>query len=259
MIIFYRDTASFLTKLHPVTRLLSLIILFIPPFCFTHPIYVLPYFLLLILGAVAFHAIYHVLRLSWLVFIFLLMSVLLWPFFYKGISPLFTLGKVTIMLESVLYGLTIGLRLDSFFVLGIIFLTATRLEDLSYALHKLGLPYTLSFAMGLAFRLTPLFTEAGQNVVIAQKSRGHDLDQGSLWQRIKKHIPIIVPVLFIGLRSADQLAIALESRGFGLKTTRTSYLAYQVTWRDVVALSLVSVLAAAAMASWICGWGQLPA
>ena len=121
----------------------------------------------------------------------------------------------------------------------IIFLTCTPIEDFTYGLSKMGIPFVASFALTLAFRLTPLFIETGQAIVMAQKARGLNLDSGGVLRRIRHYVPIIVPVLASGLRRADQLAIALESRGFGKGKKRSVISRFPLTWRDYILLSVI--------------------
>jgi energy-coupling factor transport system permease protein len=243
---FYRPTGSFIEGAHPVAKLICLMLSFVPPFFSSHPLQVLPFFLLLFITALFVGAGANLRRVGFLMFILFAMSVLIWTFFYQGQTVLYSLGPMDIKAESLSYGITIGLRINCFILAALIFLTATRIEDFAYGLSRLGMPYAASFALTLAFRLTPLFMETGQTIVMAQKARGLDLDSGELFTRIRQYVPIIVPVLVSGLRKADQLAIALESKGFGRRGKRTVYTEYSVTWRDMVLL-LGTVLSGTAL------------
>ena len=158
------------------------------------------------------------------------MSVVLWGLF-----------------QSVAYGVTIGLRLVCFVTATVVFLTCTRTEDFTVALSKLGLPFVVSFTLSLAFRLAPLFMETAQTIAMAQRARGLDLDSGGPLSRLRRHVPIIVPVLVSGLRRADQLAIALESKGFGGGKPRSVLSEYAMTWRDGALIAAVLVTLAAAI------------
>jgi energy-coupling factor transporter transmembrane protein EcfT len=189
----------------------------------------------------------NLVRVYKLMILLFVMSAVLWSFFYKGQTALCTLGPLVIMKESLLYGITIGIRLNCFVLAAIIFLASTPIEDFTYGLSKLGIPFAVSFALTLAFRLTPLFIETGQAIVMAQKARGLDRDSGGILRGIRHYVPIIVPVLASRLRRADQLAVALESRGFGKGKKRSVISEFRITWRDYVLLSVV-FLAGALMA-----------
>ncbi len=128
----------------------------------------------------------------------------------------------------------------------LIFLTTTPIEDFTNGLRGPELPFVVSFALSLSFRLTPLFLETAQTIPMAQRSRGLNLECGGLLKHIRHYVPIIIPILVSGLRRSDQLAVALESKGFGRSGERTVFAEYRVTWRDFALLAAL-LLACAAM------------
>jgi energy-coupling factor transport system permease protein len=251
---FYRPTGGFLELVHPSSKLICLLLAFVPPFFSRGPLQVLPYFLLLLTAALATGAMPNLRRIGVIMLILFVMSVILWSIFQPGENRLFALGPIAITREGISFGLMIGLRLNCFVLAAVIFLTSTPIEAVAHGLSRLGLPFVVSFTVSLAFRLTPLFLEAGRTIVMAQKSRGLDLASGGPIKRLRLYIPIIVPVIVSGLRKADQLAIALESKGFGGKGKRTMLLEYSVGWRDLV-LVLVLLAAIAVTATVYCNAG----
>ncbi len=63
----------------------------------------------------------------------------------------------------------------------------------------------------------------GATILQAQAARGLDLQSGNLFHRVGNFIPQAVPLFFYALRYANQLAVALESRGFSPASKRTLY------------------------------------
>src|SRR5206468_3272179 len=98
-----------------------------------------------------------------------------------------------------------------------------------------GLPYTIGFTLTLAFRLVPVFFDAALSVVQAQRCRGLEFGRGGLVARLRRFVPIIVPVLIGALRRADRMAMALELRGFNSGRPRTTYLRARAGRADVLA------------------------
>ena len=229
---FYRPTGGFFEQVNPSVKVVCLVLAFIPPFLSSHPLHVLPYFGLLLLASLMSGAAHNLRRVGAVMIILFVMSLVLWSLVPRGQTTLLRIGPAPITAESVLYGTTVGLRFNCFVLAAVLFLTCTRIEDFTYGLSRLGVPYVVSFTLSLAFRLTPLFIETGHTIVMAQRARGLDLDSGGLFARLRRYVPIIVPVLVSGLRRADQLAVALESKGFGAGTRRTVLSEYPVTWRD---------------------------
>lgn len=235
---FYQARDGFLERVHPVTKLVWLMLAFVPPFWGTTPQAIAPAFSLLLILGLATGAAHGFWRMRKLLLLMVLMSLVLWTFFYAGQHRLWSLGPITFYRESLAYGLAIGMRLDCFILATIIFLCSTRTEDFTYGLRRMGLPFSISFTLSLAFRLTPLFIETAEIIVQAQRARGLDPSSGRLLTRIRRHVPIIIPVLVSGLRRADQMAVALESRGFGCGGERTFLARYTLTWRDAILLCL---------------------
>jgi energy-coupling factor transport system permease protein len=131
-------------------------------------------------------------------------------------------------------------RIDTFVLSGLLFVTITRIEEFTFALTRIGIPYKAAFALSLGFRLVPLFYQNLQTIVSAQKSRGVDLESGGIFSKAGKYGPIIAVLISYSLRNADLMAMSLEAKGFGYSNQRTSFLHPEFTWRDA-AVCLVSI------------------
>ena len=102
--------------------------------------------------------------------------------------------------------------------------------------------------------LALLFMETGQTIVAAQRSRGLELDGGSMLKRAGKYGPIIIPIVLSSLRRADGLSVALESRGFRSSATRTSFTQYHIGAKEWLCLFATLVLIGASVAArWMTG------
>jgi len=236
----YLDKESLLHRLHPVTKIAGLILLFIWTMVFNHPLYLSIIFLMVFFLSLLAKSLSNLKKFSIILAILAFFSTLLWSFFLRGPTQLLKLGFIQISKESLLYGLAMGIRIDTMIVSGIIFLSSTRTEDFTLGLSSLGLPFPVSFALSLSFRLVPTFAATSSTIVQAQKSRGLDLESGRLWKRIRKHIPLFIPILIYAIRNTDLLAMALESKGFGFKKRRTYYLHFKPTWRDWLSIAILA-------------------
>jgi energy-coupling factor transport system permease protein len=155
------------------------------------------------------------------------------------------------------FGVSTGLRLATFLVGGFLFLTITRVEEIAYALGRLGVPYTVGFTLTLAFRLVPVFFDAAFTIIDAQRCRGFDLSQGNLLVRLRRYVPIIVPVFIGALRRADRMAMALELRGFNSGRPRTTWVRARVGGGDLVVAVAGVGLVTLYVAVWWSGQGAL--
>lgn len=183
-----------------------------------------------------------------------LVSLVVWTFVSQGTTPL--LGPIE--LESVLFGLSTGLKLSATISASVVWLSTTRNEEITAGFIRMGLPYRVAFAFSSALRMVPTFVGAGTTIVQAQQSRGLDVEAGNVFTRMKKYLPLMVPVFAAALRSAQQMAMALEARGFGAQKERTSLLQLRLGPLDVVVTALAIAGMVAGVVIAVGGYGQLP-
>ena len=117
------------------------------------------------------------------------------------------------------------------------------LESLMNPLKKVGVPvHELSMMMCIALRFIPTLIEETDKIMCAQKARGADFETGSLVERAKALIPILVPLFISAFRRADELATAMECRCYqgGEGRTKMKLLRYHL--EDFLAYSVGVVL-----------------
>jgi energy-coupling factor transport system permease protein len=192
--------------------------------------------------AVSAQALQNFWRLRFILILLIVFSTVMWPFFVKGPTLLWSWGSLRVSQESFLYGIAMGLRLATFVGTGLIFLSTTRNEELTNGLIRMGCPYPVAFALSTALRLVPTFAGAGATIIQAQVSRGLDLESGNILSRIGKFIPQAVPLFIYAIRHTNVLAMALESKGFSPESRRTMYYEPQMRRIDyTVLLSLILI------------------
>ena len=105
------------------------------------------------------------------------------------------------------------------------------LESLMKPLKKVGVPvHELSMMMCIALRFIPTLIEETDKIMSAQKARGADFETGSLMDRAKALIPILVPLFISAFRRTDELATAMECRCYqgGEGRTKMKLLRYHL-------------------------------
>jgi energy-coupling factor transport system permease protein len=114
-----------------------------------------------------------------------------------------------------------------------LFFRTTPPDDLGNALVKMGLPYEVAFVMSVGALFVPVLGRKAQNVVDAQRARGIPLEPGL---RALRHYPaLMAPLLIQSFQLADELAEAMEARGFG-RPGRTFAREYRMRALDWLAL-----------------------
>lgn len=256
----YLDHRTWVHRLHPIIRLMAMVSIFISAFVVERPQWLLPLALLVATLVVWTRSLRNIYRLRYLFGLIFVMTFLIWTWRYgpDGAAPWLVLGPLEISHTAPLFALGMALKLLVFLASGILFLSVTRIEELAYALNRLGIPYKIGFTMTLAFRLVPVFLDAAMTVVQAQRCRGLDFDRGGLWQRLRRYVPVIVPVFMGGLRRADGMAMTLEARGFQTGTRRTMLQQFDVGLPDAAMAVGLMALTAAYLILWWHGWLSFP-
>jgi energy-coupling factor transport system permease protein len=239
-IFLYLDKGTWIHRLDPRTKMISVLIIFIICLCFNHPLYMGAISLGVMVVAISAKALLNFWRVRFILILLITFSTLMWPFFAKGVTPLWSWGPLHVSQESLLYGIAMGLRLATFVSTGLVFLSTTRNEELTNGLICMGVPYPVAFALSTALRLVPTFAGAGATIIQAQISRGLDLESGSLLSRIGKFIPQAVPLFVYAIRHTNLLAMALESKGFSPESPRTLYYEPQMRKMDYLILILLA-------------------
>jgi energy-coupling factor transport system permease protein len=254
----YIERATALHRLHPIVKLAGMMCLFAAAFVSQRPGVMLPICALVgVLIGVA-HAFPNVRRLRVLFVLVFVMTFIVWTLFFRGGTPLVAWGPIAISRAGIEFALGMALKLATFLGIGVVFLSTTKIEEFAWALTSMGMPYKLGFAMTLAFRLVPVFLDAGVTVVQAQRCRGFNFDEGNLLERMRRYVPVIVPVFISALRRADGMAMALEARGFQAQRARTSYDHYVFRSRDALALVGALVVAGLYVVLWYRGLTAVP-
>jgi len=115
-----------------------------------------------------------------------------------------------------------------------VFFTTTEPEDLGNALVKTGMPYTVAFVMSTALQFVPVLGRKAQNVLDAQRARGIPLEPG--WSSLKHYPAFLGPLLIQAFQLAEELAEAMEARGFG-RPSRTFLKVYKLQPVDWLAMA----------------------
>ena len=201
----------------------------------------------------------------------LLLSKIPLGFFWKGIKPLiwvilftvalqilftsggdvyFQWGFIQVTSEGIINAIFIFLR----FVLIISFSTLLTLTtaplQLTDAIEAVMKPlavvkfpvHEVALMLSIALRFVPTLMDEAQKIMNAQRARGVDFGEGNLFEQMKAIIPILIPLFVSSLNRAEDLATAMEARGYQGGDGRSKYRVLNYEMRDAIAgLSLLVV------------------
>ena len=135
-------------------------------------------------------------------------------------------------------GLCSGLRLLNIGTVFFLFFQTTSPEDLSNALIKMGIPYSFAFVLTASMQFIPVLARRAASIRDAQRARGIPLD-GPF--ELIRHLPALAgPLLIQAFKLADELAEAMEARGFGSPGRRFRHEPH-FRWMDWMVAGISSV------------------
>jgi len=106
-------------------------------------------------------------------------------------------------------------------------------------LRRLRVPVDeIAVMVGIGLAFLPLLQQELQRILLAQRARGADFRRGTLESRLISALNILPPLLASNLRRAEELAVAMESRGYVPGAPRTLLNAGRFGPADAVALVL---------------------
>ena len=119
------------------------------------------------------------------------------------------------------------------------------LETLMQPAKRVGVPaHEIAMMMTIALRFVPTLIEEADKIMKAQQARGADLTEGSVIERVKGFVPVLVP-LFISAFRRDELAMAMEARCYRGGVGRTQMKALRISSIDYIAYAFCALFFAA--------------
>jgi len=202
-------------------------------------------------------------------FVFALLSAFItrikWSFIIKGLKPIWFIIILTFLLhilltrdgevlfsvfgfaiykEAVLQAIEITARLFLLiFVTTIMTLTTTpieltdAIEFILKPLNKIRFPvHELALMMSISLRFIPTLMQETEKISKAQASRGLDVTTGPIKERTKAIIPLLIPLFVSAFKRAEELAVAMEARGYRGGIGRTKFREFTLKNIDYVTM-----------------------
>lgn len=166
-------------------------------------------------------------------------------FMTDGQTPLVSFYFIKIYPEGLIFATLMALRIICLVIGTFVLLTYTTSPvALTDAIERLLTPlsffkvptHEFAMMMTIALRFIPILIEETQKIINAQKARGADFENGSLMQRAKALIPILIPLFVSAFRRADELASAMECRLYRGGEGRTRMKILKLKPEDILVL-----------------------
>ena len=162
-------------------------------------------------------------------------------------NPIFQWGIINITDHGVAMGLQMAARLIFLILFSSLLTYTTSPIRLTVPAHELAMMMTI------ALRFIPTLLDETDRIMKAQSARGADFVTGSIIQRAKNMVPLLVPLFISAFRRADELAIAMEARCYRGGVNRTRMKELQVTYVDYIGVGAVVLITIILIALWWLG------
>lgn len=242
---------SFIHRLDPRSKLLFVLLFVFAVFLANN---VITYALLLAFTLVVIAAsrirLYFLLNGLKPILILVIFTFFMHLFFTREGGLLVDLGILKIYEEGLRQGIFISLRfLVLVLITSILTLTTSPIsitdgmEDLLGPFKRLKLPvHELALMMSISLRFIPTLMDETDKILKAQLARGSDISSGTLKERVRAVIPLLVPLFVSAFKRAEDLAVAMEVRGYRGGEGRTRYRQLKWDFRDTTAMIVLVML-----------------
>jgi len=165
-------------------------------------------------------------------------------------TVLFTIGSWSLYSDAVFQTLYIAVRLLLMIMITTCLTATTKplemtlgIEDLLSPFQKIGLPsHEIAMLISIALRFIPDLIDETARIIKAQESRGVDMKEGKLMERVMAILSLIVPLFVSAFQRAEDLANAMEARGYAPGLPRTRYKQLEMKKQDWFLLACCAVL-----------------
>ena len=247
---------SFIHKLDPRSKIFIMILLMVAIFwdvgTLRFPLYIVLsifIYILLRISGISIKTIFKSLKPMMFMMIFLFIINM---FVYQEGYVLFTIPflNFTLYLESITQTLFIIIRLALMLAVTTILTTTTKPLDMTYGLEWYMSPlkvihfpaHEIAMTISIALRFIPTILEETERIIKAQKSRGVDLEEGKLKEKIGAIISLLIPLLISSFQRSEELSDAMEARGYNPSAKRTRYRVLKFKLSDSFAALITVIL-----------------
>ncbi|HOJ45089.1 MAG TPA: energy-coupling factor transporter transmembrane component T [Bacilli bacterium] len=245
---------SFIHRLDPRLKLFGLIVLMVGIFIkFVNvPMNFIVYGLIFLLIAtmmmvsrIKFKTLFKQLKALWIMITFLLIINTIVP---NSGAIAFSIGSWNIYWNAIFQTLYIVIRLVLMIALTMVLTSTTRPLDLTYAIEWYLLPFKvirfptheIAMTISIALRFIPTLLDETYRIMKAQASRGVDFVSGKLSEKVRAIVSLIVPLFISAFQRSEELANAMEARGYNPSGKRTRYRVMK--WRVPDSIALIFVV-----------------
>lgn len=145
--------------------------------------------------------------------------------------------------EQLFYHLNYFLKYLATIPIVLLFISTTNPSEFAASLNKIGVKYSVAYAVALALRYVPDVQKQYHEISQAQQARGIEMTKkASVISRIKSVSAILIPLIMSSMEKIDIISNAMELRSFGKNKKRTWYMQRRFAIGDYISIVTCIVL-----------------
>lgn len=159
--------------------------------------------------------------------------------------------------EQLFYMLNYLLKYMSMIPVVLLFVSTTNPSEFAASLNKIGVRYSIAYAVALAIRYIPDVQQQYHEISQAQQARGIEMTKkASTISRIKSVMAILIPLIISSMDKIEIISNAMELRSFGKNKKRTWCMERRFTKFDTLSIAFSVLLVAVAIVLNIINGGR---
>jgi energy-coupling factor transport system permease protein len=191
----------------------------------------------------------------------IILTMVIQVFFGVGGHVYWHWGILSITSNGLLNAVYIAIRFILIILVSTVLTLSTSPLEISGAIESLFMPlkkihfpvYEMALMLSIALRFVPTLIDETEKILNAQRSRGANFSSGSIMTRIKKLVSILIPLFESAFSRAEELATAMESRGYQGGEGRSKYRVLNYTKNDII--GTVFMIGVTALILVLRNWG----
>lgn len=177
---------------------------------------------------------------------FFLLILFMNAFFFSTQDALWQWWIFHLTREGVWHGIQVIFCICPLMLLSNLLLQTTKPMEITSAISRLLKPLALfhlpsqeiAMILSVAVQFIPILSKEADTIKKAQIARGARFDSKHLADRARSYLPLVVPVFLAAFKRADELATAMEARGYRSASHRTVRPAPALTRQDMGSIFL---------------------
>ncbi|OEH86358.1 cobalt ABC transporter permease [Desulfuribacillus stibiiarsenatis] len=260
----YVSIDSFLHRLDPRSKLISVFLLMMIVFGAYHwsmyaGIGLLSVIIYGVSGIQARHLYQGMRPILWFVYLTFFLHI----FINKEGALLWQYSFLAVYSEGVITGAIVSYRLFLLMYFSTLLTLTTSPIELTEGIESLMKPlkrvlpvHEIALMLTISIRFIPTLLRETDKLIKAQTARGGSFMRGSVLERVKHFVPLLIPLLIMSFKRAEDLATAMEARGYRGGDGRSKYRQLMFSWRDYLTLGMLLILTSLIIMQLLTGQGK---